>query len=173
MAKDVVADIRNGVSDAELMGKYGLSETGLRNLFKKLLDKKSITPAEFEAWSIFSNDAVPLDIRVYSRYRLKFLLPVFEVHRPENSGTVVSISRHGLGVEGLDVEPDEILTLVIPVDRILGGTAMLLQARCRWVHTIEDRGHNAAGFYVIAVAEGSWDKLIEYAIARSSLEPLY
>jgi|WetSurMetagenome_2_1015567.scaffolds.fasta_scaffold383259_1 hypothetical protein len=171
-AKEIVADIRNGLSDSDIMQKYGLTETGLQKLFRSLLDKKWLTPAEFEAWTIFSNNTVVLDVRLHSRHRLNFLLPIFDAHRPENSGAVVSISRQGLGVEGLKVEPDTVLTLVIPLDRILGGTPLLLQARCRWVHTAGKGTPGAAGFFVITVAQGSWEKLLDYVVARSSPEPL-
>jgi hypothetical protein len=36
-AKDAVADIRSGMSDADLMGKYVLSNAGLQSLFDKLV----------------------------------------------------------------------------------------------------------------------------------------
>jgi hypothetical protein len=170
-SKDMVEDIRSGLSDSELMQKYGLSEVGLQKVFRRLLDTKSLTPEEFEAWSIFSNETVPLNIRLHERFRPNFLLPIFEAHRPENSGSVVSISRHGIGAEGLRAETGEVMNLVIPLDRILGGTPLLLQARCRWVRDAGDGGVNFAGFFLIAVAQGSWEKLLEYAIARSSPEP--
>jgi len=35
--EEVTADIKNGISDTELMRKYGLSEKGLKNLFDGLL----------------------------------------------------------------------------------------------------------------------------------------
>ena len=91
VAKDIVEDIRSGVSDSELMHKYGITESGLQKLFRQLLDTNALTAAEFEAWSIFSNDAVPIHVRLHSRYRLDFMLPVYEAYCPENSGVVVSI----------------------------------------------------------------------------------
>lgn len=47
-AKQAVADIRRGMSDAELMAKYGLSEIGLQKLFHKLLEAGSVTPDELK-----------------------------------------------------------------------------------------------------------------------------
>jgi uncharacterized protein (DUF433 family) len=41
-----VNDIRAGMTDSELMEKYGLSAKGLRSLFQKLLDVKAITQSE-------------------------------------------------------------------------------------------------------------------------------
>lgn len=39
-AREAVNDIRSGMSDADLMQKYGLSEKGLDSLFKKLVEAK-------------------------------------------------------------------------------------------------------------------------------------
>lgn len=35
--KEITADLRDGISDAELMKKYGLSEKGLKRIFDSLL----------------------------------------------------------------------------------------------------------------------------------------
>jgi uncharacterized protein (DUF433 family) len=35
---EITADLKNGISDAELMEKYGLSEKGLRKVFDRLLN---------------------------------------------------------------------------------------------------------------------------------------
>ena len=45
-AGEAVRDIRSGMTDSELMGKYGLSAKGLQSLFLKLLDAKAMTHAE-------------------------------------------------------------------------------------------------------------------------------
>ncbi len=45
-AGDAVRDIRSGMTDSQLMEKYGLSAKGLQSLFLKLLEAKAITDAE-------------------------------------------------------------------------------------------------------------------------------
>ena len=45
-AKNAVADIRSGMSDADLMSKYALSNTGLQSLFDKLVTAGYIDLAE-------------------------------------------------------------------------------------------------------------------------------
>ena len=45
-ARDAVRDIRSGMTDSELMEKYGLSAKGLQSVFLKLLEAKAITHAE-------------------------------------------------------------------------------------------------------------------------------
>ena len=45
-ARDAARDIRSGMSDSQLMEKYGLSAKGLQSLVLKLLEVKAITSAE-------------------------------------------------------------------------------------------------------------------------------
>ena len=47
-ARDAVRDIRSGMTDSQLMEKYGLSAKGLQSLVLKLLEVKAITPAEID-----------------------------------------------------------------------------------------------------------------------------
>lgn len=46
-AKSIMTDLKDGLSDAELMDKYGLSFQGLQALFSKLVDAKLATQAYF------------------------------------------------------------------------------------------------------------------------------
>ncbi|MEW6137289.1 MAG: YIP1 family protein [Thermodesulfobacteriota bacterium] len=48
-AKDAVRDIRGGMSNAELMKKYGISETGLRSLLTKLVKAGVLKQSEADA----------------------------------------------------------------------------------------------------------------------------
>lgn len=47
-AGDAVRDIRSGISDLQLMEKYGISAKGLQSLLTKLLEVKAVTPAELD-----------------------------------------------------------------------------------------------------------------------------
>lgn len=45
-ASDAVNDVRSGMTDSEMMEKYGLSAKGLHSLFLKLLEVKALTQSE-------------------------------------------------------------------------------------------------------------------------------
>lgn len=47
-AKAIMTDLKDGLSDADLMDKYGLSFQGLQALFSKLVDAKLATQAYFD-----------------------------------------------------------------------------------------------------------------------------
>jgi hypothetical protein len=47
-AKAIMIDLKGGLTDGELMQKYGLSFQGLQNIFEKLVEAKLATSAYFE-----------------------------------------------------------------------------------------------------------------------------
>jgi hypothetical protein len=45
-AKDIVKDIRSGMTDSQLMNKHGLSSKGLQSIFKKLINANAMKVQE-------------------------------------------------------------------------------------------------------------------------------
>lgn len=62
-AKVVAADIRSGMSNAELMEKYGLSERGIESLFRKLIENRVVTEGEISGIGQASSRAVSPESR--------------------------------------------------------------------------------------------------------------
>jgi hypothetical protein len=61
-AKDVVNDIREGLTDSQLMGKYGLSVKGLQGVFTKLVQAKIILPEDlFGRAPVLAEDSVTVE----------------------------------------------------------------------------------------------------------------
>ena len=60
-AKAVIADLRSGISDADLMHKYGLTSKGLESLFEKLVEKKVLTAAEIADRRSAPSQSVPAE----------------------------------------------------------------------------------------------------------------
>lgn len=61
-AKEVLSDLRAGISDAQLMAKYGLSEKGLRSMFAKLEAKKVVSAEDLTRRASARQPAVELDV---------------------------------------------------------------------------------------------------------------
>lgn len=80
-AKDVMEDIKNGMSDEDLMKKYGLSSTGLQSLFKKLMDAKVLTSAMLAERS--------------SEFNLQMDVPVAETRLDESRSNRPSVPAQG------------------------------------------------------------------------------
>lgn len=59
-AKEVIMDIRAGLSNGEIGKKYGLSEKGTQSLFDKLLDRNLLTREEYDHRLISSIESIDL-----------------------------------------------------------------------------------------------------------------
>lgn len=61
-AIDIVRCIRSGLTDAELMEKFGVSAKGLQNAFKQLESQGILVPSEMERRALLAPASVSLDV---------------------------------------------------------------------------------------------------------------
>ena len=61
-AKEVVKDIREGLTDDQLTAKYGISPPQLQSLFAQVVDRGMITQSELDARKPVEEDFIDLDI---------------------------------------------------------------------------------------------------------------
>ena len=68
-AKDIVNDIRSGMTNLQLMEKHNLSSKGLQSIFTKLMDAKAVKDRELDGRTPLADDTVNLnqDARVASQ----------------------------------------------------------------------------------------------------------
>lgn len=147
------------MTDTGLINKYRISPNQLRTVFKRLLDRRIIDPIAFEAWQIFGNNDVPLDIRKYPRIALEVRPPIYEAANPENKGVIINVSAHGLGVQGLRARFDQMMTLVIPVTEVTPFGPIVFDARCRWSQTDKNFSSPVCGFCVVIAGGANWDSI--------------
>jgi hypothetical protein len=102
-AKEIVNDVRSGLSDYQLMEKYGLSHKGLQGVFKKLVDAKAMKPSElYTRAPIVADDTAHVEnIRLELREFLEIRLPVRDLGDPTNTGVLSDISEDGVGIRGI------------------------------------------------------------------------
>lgn len=60
-ARDAVQDIRSGLGDLELMGKYRLTDKGLASLFRKLVAAGLLTRSELDRRDPTFTSTIPLE----------------------------------------------------------------------------------------------------------------
>jgi uncharacterized protein (DUF433 family) len=111
-AGDAVRDIRSGMTDSQLMEKYGLSAKGLQSLVLKLLEVKAITPAE-----INQRRAAYHDTTVTQR------IDAMDIVKDIRSGMTDSelMKKYDLSSEGLQFVLQTVTdTQVITVDELYG-----------------------------------------------------
>ncbi len=101
-ARQLMADIRSGMSRRELMHRYGLTTAGLRRLLNVLTDINAITWDELVGELHFLEDPLTQSYERYSsRYQVKFDVPIYDASLPETHGRILDVTETGLGVEGI------------------------------------------------------------------------
>jgi hypothetical protein len=168
--REFLADFRAGMTDTEMIDKYQISPHQLRSIFKRLLDRQVIDPIAFEAWQIFGNNDVPLDIRRYPRIALESRPPVYDAANPENRGVIIDVSAHGLGVEGLRARFDEMMTLIVPSTEVTPFGPIAFDARCRWMRANVGRDCFAGGFYVLVAGAMNWDSICRLLASHGRIQ---
>ena len=100
-ARDIVRDIRSGMSDWQLMEKYEISAIGLRQLFKQLLEAKALRVSELQGRNALYKDAVTLDdLRSAARDSVSFPLAIHEYNEPDNKGLICDVSGQRIKNKG-------------------------------------------------------------------------
>ncbi len=150
--RDVVRDIRAGTGDWALMRKYGLSEKGLKSLFKRLLDASMIDPMELRSRSRDLSDSVAMqEERKATRLPVDDLVPVSLLDSPHSKGMLLDISGRGLMVKHLHADVGDTVGLVIAKTPPLTPDSISFEAQCRWLRREPD-GSPVVGFQITNIS---------------------
>ena len=159
-AKDIINDIRKGMTDSELMEKHRLSIKGLQSIFRKLEAIKAIKPSELYGRFPGFDDTIEVDqIRRELREYLELSLPVYEVEHPDRTGSVRDISTTGFGARGIKASPGDVKTLAINPGKLFSIDAFNFEAVCRWVRRDGPNRDYVGGFEITAISDESEQKL--------------
>lgn len=162
-AKDIVRDLRNGLSNPELMEKYKVTAKGLTSAFKKLVGAGLLTERELDGrWPVTLDSCstvVESPARVDSRARLDFPLPVYNTDDPSVRGVLADVSESGLGVTGLNAREGEEMTLVVPVNELFNADPFVVRVRCRWTEGNDPSREPHTGFQVSPESQPALNEL--------------
>ncbi|MFC1833691.1 PilZ domain-containing protein [Thermodesulfobacteriota bacterium] len=146
--KEIVADLKSGMTNSELMSKYRLSSNGLQIVLKKLFDAKAIPPDMFHTRVLTGQDLDVVSVRLLPRVYLDFDLLVYEAGNIQNQGKVRDLTEAGLGVEGIRANVEDEKTLVIRSDDLLTSKPIVIDVRCRWARAERFEDPWVAGFQI-------------------------
>jgi len=158
-AKDIVNDIRAGMSDHELMGKYRLSVKGLQSIFRKLEESGTMKRSELYGRFPSQDDTVSLgSLRKFPRNYFALVMEISEAGNPGNRGEIFDVSEKGLGVKGFESTLGQTQNLVIDRSDAVDVGEISFQAVCRWTRR-DDDGVCLAGFEIETISESDLAKL--------------
>lgn len=158
-ATELVEYIRSGMTDSELMARFQLSSEGLRQILNQLVEAKVMSATELYGRSdpkpVTEEDRVRL--RRSARIRMELPLRIYEVEYStiKSEGRVRDISETGLGVRGIDAEPDETKTFLVVADKSLQLDPIVFQAQCRWVKREGSEREPIVGFEIQNIPDSS------------------
>ncbi len=150
-AKDLIFDIRAGMTDTQMMEKYKLTYKGLVSTFKKLIEVQAISPEElYERFPLYEELTIS-DMRNIARSPLAYPIPIYESANPDSRGEVRNITDRGVGVKGMRAKVGETLTLIIDAGAYVAVAPIAFNGQCRWVRK-KSSGDYVAGFEITMIS---------------------
>jgi uncharacterized protein (DUF433 family) len=157
---DIVEDIRAGMSDSELMEKYGLSSEGLGFALQTLTDTKVISLQDLYGSSLSEQDTVAVEsTRVLPRSYLAITVHIYESKHPEIKGTLNDITERGVAITGIQAKVGEDAAFIIPTGNFIAIDPIMFAARCQWAEKEKDSGEWLAGFEITSISPKCLDDL--------------
>ena len=160
-AKDIVDDIRQGVTDSQLMRRYGLSVKGLQSVFTKLVQAKAILPGElFDRAPVLAEDSVTVEsIRRDPREKLEISIHVSDAADSKQEGILRDLSLAGIGVRGIETRKGEVRTLAVTASQMFPVDIFSFDTICRWVKRKRSEGIVDAGFEITNISDEATKQL--------------
>ena len=148
----ILADMRAGMSQSDILKKYELSESMLRQLSKKLL------AAEGKRLAIDAETIImePVEFPATSelvRHEVDFDLPAYEADRPESLGMVREVSEEAMSVAGIEATVGDTKILVVLGDELGQFSSFEFEGSCLWAFTDSEEATYLAGFAISKISE--------------------
>jgi hypothetical protein len=153
-ANELANDIRMGMSNAEVMKKYRLSQVGLASVFRKLVQAGVMEKSELQRRMEPGDDTADLDqMRNLARCYPVVTLPVIDLTDLRREGYVRDLTEKGLQVAGIHAKVDETKSLLIQADALSNVLPFTLEARCKWVKEGNTEDLSVSGFEITSLSE--------------------
>ncbi len=158
--REVLDEIRSGISEAELRTKYRLSAKGVERLFNLLVANGTIDQSElFQNCPFYERKLSHVEQRWEPRVSLKGKVYIYDVLR-SSSGTLRDISEKGFRAAGIDCNVGESKSLLIDLQPFIKADPVLVVAICRWAETRgNSRKYINAGFEIIEISDSDSEVL--------------
>ena len=152
-ARDIVKDIRSGMTDTELMEKYELSAKGLESAFTKLVNSGTMTVGEGYGQRLSGQDTVIIDdVRELPRHFLSITVPIYEPTHENHKGKIREVTEKGIGITGIQARIGEVKSFVIACSPFLDVDSIWLEAECIWMEAGKKREDWYGGFQITKIS---------------------
>ncbi len=154
-AKDVVSDIKAGLSNLALMEKYQLSSKGLLSAFTKLIESNAVSEDNLRGRMPIFDDTVCISHeRHFPRCYPALGLPIYDKESPEVEYHVLDLTENGVQVVDINAEVGEKRSFVIKAEGLDESIRpCAFNAECRWVREDTEIGRSVAGFEITDMSD--------------------
>jgi hypothetical protein len=146
--RDILNDLRSGMTDQELMEKYEMSSQALGSACDQLCSSGLISEKELLSRSTEKDEGDTVTSRLPRDY-LVVQAPIYDVRDPETRGVIRDLTEEGIGIIGLKASLD---------DNSRGVDKIVFGAKCRWVKKDSEGGY-VCGFRITDITEENLEKL--------------
>ncbi|MEW6349541.1 MAG: hypothetical protein AB1646_10805 [Thermodesulfobacteriota bacterium] len=151
-AKDLIYDIRAGMTDTQMMEKYKLTPRGLLSALRKLINVQAVSPEElFERFPLYEQ-LTANDMRKIVRSPLSCPIPIYEAEHPQSRGEVRNVTERGVGVKGIAAKVGETKTFVLDAGAFVAVAPITFSGQCRWVRK-KSSGDYVGGFEITMISD--------------------
>lgn len=151
-ASEIVADIRSGMTNHNLIDKYHVSLVKLQHIFRQLLDARAIERSELEP--LLSIPQERLDVGKRRRLHRSYVfvkLPIFDLENLLNQGTIVDISEKGFQASEIPARVGDRKQFLVQADYFADVFPFVFEAKCLWSSKLQDRPW-FAGFEIMSIS---------------------
>jgi PilZ domain len=151
--RNLINDLRSGMTDWELQMKYRLSTNGLCRIYEKLVERGAMSHSELSGWSPFySVIKCYKESRSCPRVGLGTRVPIYD-SGTGYIGLLRDISVRGVRVAGLAASVGQARTFQIPIDMFIQADPLLIVAECKWAkRKSKIKEYLVAGFKIIELS---------------------
>ena len=167
-ARDAVNCIQSGMNADQVMKRYQISESNLRNLLKQLVDGGHVSEEECLRWSDLSTDRYDeVRLRLSPSHELSVLTLMHDSACQQIRGRLQKIGEDELAIVGIDAAVGETRTLIIPAKPYLDRDNIWLEARCSQAGEDKHGSPTSTNFQITAISEEHRANLRELALLLS------
>jgi len=152
-ASELLLDIRNGMTNARLMEKYGVSAQGLLHVFRLLIEANLAEKGELDSRV---NEQVRQSRRCYPVISTMY---VIDLKNSASRGYVQDLSEQAVQVIGIPATVGDARSLQLHSTTFQGDFGCLVEARCVQADTEPQTGRPIANFEITRITEKSLDNL--------------
>ncbi len=159
-AKEIVEDVRAGMSDQDLMDKHRLTSKGLQSVFRKLMAAQYLNENELsERMPILADDEEVTHSRRLPRHYPFVRIPIYDLDNLTIDGYHIrDLSERGIQVSGIEVGVGTRKTFLVQVDEYVDILPLHFEAECKWVQPATENAPQLAGFEIAYITN---DGLVE------------